>query len=77
MKQFKLDLTILKYRELQKEEKKLVANAGISAQPSNGNLGEEKKLLEGSADYLIRALSRRRENYQAENESVQIINHQK
>ena len=42
LKQFKLDLTILKYRELQKEEKKPVANAGISAQPSNGNLEKGK-----------------------------------
>lgn len=35
LKKFKLDLTILKYRELQKEEKKPVANAKISAQLSN------------------------------------------
>ena len=36
LKKFKLDLTILKYRELQEEEKKPVAKTEISAQPSTG-----------------------------------------
>ncbi len=36
LKQFKLDLTILKYREMQEEEKEPVAKTEISAQPSTG-----------------------------------------
>ena len=54
LKQFKLDLTILKYRELQKEEKKPVAKAEISAQSSNGK-PETGKVVRGQCSLSYRS----------------------